>query len=259
MTNRDMTDDEWLSAWLDGELSRDEAERLEQRLTAEPELARRLERLREADRKAQLAFHAIDGTPMPQAVLDLLKDENAGRSQKAQDAQVVRLRSRAPRFFQMPVAIAASAALVAGFLVHDLISPQGVGHDPALPMSGVIAGDSGLYRMLETVPAGEAVGLPDAGRAEVVLSFRADDGDWCRQFRLWNAASALHGLACRQPGGWQLETASFARPDSSEATFRQAVGATPAALGAAVRARLGGREPLGSDEEKRAISEGWKE
>jgi negative regulator of sigma E activity len=258
MADQDMSDDERLSAWLDGELPDGEAKRLEERLTTEPALARRLERLREADRTAGQAFHAIDGAPMPRSVLELLKDENAGRSQDPEEAKVVRLRPRAPRFFQMPVAIAASVALVAGFLIHDLIAPQGGGDDAALPISGVVASDSGLYRMLEAAPAGEPVDLGDGSSAEVILTFQAKDGDWCRQFRLGTAAAALHGLACRQPGGWQLETASFAGPDPSGATFQQAAGATPAALEAAVRARLGGGEPLGPGEESLVISEGWK-
>lgn len=261
MTDNDMTDDERLSAWLDGELPHDEAKRFEQRLAAEPALARRLERLREADRKAQQAFHAIDGAPMPQGVLDLLQDDDADRLQQSPDAspkaQVVELRPRTARFFQMPVAIAASVALVAGFLVRGLVAPQGVGDDAALPLSGVVAGGSGLHRVLETAPAGETVSLPGEGSAEVVLSFQADDGDWCRQFRLGTTAAAMQGLACRQAGGWQVEAASFAAPGSPGGAFQQATGATPAALEAAVRARLGAREPLGADEERRAISEGW--
>lgn len=257
--SKDMSDDERLSAWLDGELPPDEAKRLEERLAAEPVLARRLERLREADREAQHAFRAVDGTPLPQAVLDLLQDGDAERSREAQNVQVVRLRPRAPRFFQVPVAIAAGVALVAGFLVHDLLAPRGVGDDAALPTSGLIAGDSRLYRMLETAPAGEPVELPGGGSAEVVLTFQANDGDWCRQFRLGTAGSALQGLACRQPGGWQLETATFAGPGPSDATFQQAAGGAPAALEAAVRARLGGREPLGREEESRVISVGWEE
>ena len=259
MTDKEMTDDERLSAWLDGELPLDEAKRVEERLTAEPAFARRLERLRGADRKAQHVFHSIDRTPMPQGVLDLLQDGDVDRSQETQNAQVARLRPRAPRFFRVPVAIAASVALVAGFLVHDLIAPQRVGDDTALPTSGLVAGDSRLYRMLETAPAGKSVELPDGGSAEVLLTFQANDGDWCRQFRLGTVASALHGLACRQPDGWQLETAIFDGPGPSDATFQPAAGETPAALEAAVRARLGGREPLGRDEESRVISFGWQE
>ena len=258
MADKDMSDDERLSAWLDGELPDVEAHRLEERLAAEPALARRLERLRQSDHAAQHAFHAIDGSPMPSAVLDLLRDEDADRSRDAQEASVVRLRPRAPRFFQVPVAIAASVALVAGFLVRDLIAPPGIGEDTALPISGLVASGSGLFRLLETAPAGQPVDLADGSRAEVVLTFQANDGDWCRQFRMEADPAALHGLACRQPGGWQLETASFAGPEPSDATFRQAAGATPAALEAAVRARLGAREPLDADEESQVLSEGWK-
>ncbi|HSD68010.1 MAG TPA: hypothetical protein VLB07_00595, partial [Woeseiaceae bacterium] len=214
MTDKDMTDDERLSAWLDGELPRGEAMRLEERLAAEPPLARRLERMREAGRKAQQAFHAIDETPLPQSVLDLLKDDGADRLQDTEGAKIVRLQPRAPRFFQVPVAIAASVALVAGFLVHDLLTPQGSG-ESVLPMSGMVAGDSGLYQLLEKTSAGETVRLPDDGNGEVVLTFQGEDGDWCRQFRLGSATADLYGLACRQPGGWQLETASFAGPSGA--------------------------------------------
>jgi hypothetical protein len=71
-------------------------------------------------------------------------------------------------------------------------------------------------------------------------------------------ASALHGLACRQPGGWRLETASFAAPGPPDGAFQQAAGATPVALEAAVRARLGGGGPLGREEEILVISGGWE-
>jgi negative regulator of sigma E activity len=253
-----MTDDERLSAWLDGELPRGEAKRVEERLIAEPALARRLERMREAERKAQHAFHAIDATPVPQTVLDLLKNDRADRSQEARGAHVVSLRSRVPRFFQVPVAIAASVALVAGFLVRDLIAPQGVGDELALPVSGLLAGNSGLHRVLETAPAAEPVRLAGGRNAEVVLTFQAENGDWCRQFLIGTEGSALHGLACRQPDGWRLETASFAAPGAPDSAFQQAAGPTPAALEAAVRARLGGSDPLGSEAEIQVISGGWE-
>lgn len=258
MKRRDeMNDDELLGAWIDGELPRDEAERLERRLAEEPALADRLERMQAADRAAQRAFHAVDETPLPRRVLGLLQDDGTGRREET-PGKVVRLPLRGPRrFFHMPATIAAGVALVAGFLIHDLIGPA-AGPDLALTVTGTIAPGSDLDRVLETLPSAEPVTLIDGANAEVVLTFRAAAGDWCRQFRVDADAATMHGLACRQADGWRLATASFGA-GTSGGTFGQAAGETPAALEASVRDRMGDRGPLERQAEKEVISMGWKE
>lgn len=252
-----MTDDERLSAYIDGELGRAEAELLGRRLAAEPALARRLEQMRAADLTAQRAFHAIDETPLPRRLLDVVEAGEGRGAERMSASNVVPLPARgARRFLQMPVAIAASVALAAGFLVHDLIAPDTVPVS-AMPVSGRIAQESGLYRMLETKLSAEPVTLAGGTDGEVVLTFRAADGDWCRQFRLRADAAAMQGLACRQAGAWQMETASFRAPGPPDGSFQQA-GGTSTALETAVRARLGDRQPLESQEEIQVISDGWE-
>lgn len=247
----DMKDDERLSAYMDGELEQDEAVRLERRLAAEPALARRLEELRAADRSAGRAYRAIDEVPLPEAVLALLRENEAGRSDAMPSAEVIPMPVRGPRrFLQMPVAIAASVALVAGFLVHDL-----VGSGPAIELTGTVARDSDLYRLLETGVSSEALSLRD-GEGRIVLTFQGGEGAWCRQFRLRTEGAATQGLACRAAGGWQMDTASFA-PAGGEGPYRQAADETPPALERAVRDRLAGAALLGPDEEKSLISNGW--
>lgn len=250
----DMNDDERLSAYIDGELDQGEASCLERRLAAEPALAQRLEQLRAADRSARRAYRAIDEVPMPDAVLALLEQHDVGRSGETPAAKVIPMPLRGPRrFLQMPVAIAASVALVAGFLVHDLIS-----RDSALGLTGTVARNSDLDRLLETGVSGDSLSLPGDGEGRIVLTFRASEGDWCRQFRLRTDGRAMQGLACRDAGGWRVGTASFTTPGAAGGAYGQAAGDVPAPLQLAVRDRLGDGELLEPDEEKQIISNGWE-
>lgn len=250
--HQDMNDDERLSAWMDGELESGEADRLEQRLAAEPALADRLEELRAADRSAGRVYRAIDDVPMPAAVLELLEKRSAGRVDDPPAGNVIPMPLRGPRrFLRLPVAIAASVALVAGFLVHDFIRSG-----PAIELTGTVARNSDLYRLLETGVSGDALSL-SGGEGRIVLTFEAGDGDWCRQFRLRTGGGAAQGLACRGAGGWRMEAASFA-PEGGEGPYRQAADDTPPALERAVRDRLGDAAFLKSDEEKQLISNGWR-
>jgi hypothetical protein len=249
-----MNDDERLGAYIDGELEAGEAVRLERRLAAEPALSRRLEQLRAADRLAGRVYRAIDDVPMPEAVVALLGESDVGRDE-GPAARVIPIPVRGPRrFLQMPVAIAASVALVAGFLVHDLIGPA-----PALEWTGSVARHSDLYRLLDTGVSGDPLSLPGGGEGRIVLTFQAGEGDWCRQFRLRTERGEAQGLACRQAGGWQLEMASFAAGDRSGGPYRPAADETPAVLEQAVRDRLGAGEVLGPEAERQLISVGWRD
>lgn len=258
--HKDHPDDQALSAYLDGELPPDEADRLSERLAAEPALARRLEQMRAADTAARQAFAAIDTLPMPQGVLDLLNgtDTIRDRRQPAADNIVpFPLRMMQP-FFQVPVAIAASLALAAGFFVNGQLQP-----DPS-PGSGLYASavpaGSDLHRILESGVGAVPQSLPGGTTGELLLTFEDTDGDYCRQVRLDDAASSIQAVACRRGDRWHMEVASFGAPagTSPDGQYQQASSGSSAAVNAAIDDLIGDNTPLDAEAETRLVESGWK-
>lgn len=251
----DNTDDIALSAYIDGELPPNDARALKERLLKEPALARRLEILRGADSDALRLYAAIDKQPMPQAVLDLLGQEPT----LAKDSNVIAFPKRGlQQFFQMPVAIAASVALLAGLLVADvfreanLASPESAGL-----YAGQVDTRSSLHQLLENGTSAQPGTLSDGVTAELLLTFQDRDGDYCRQLRVDGSGAPVQGVACRRGGAWQVEALSLSGARAPDGSYQQAGGETPAAIDSAVDSLIGARPPLDLEEENTIISSGW--
>ena len=249
------TDDELLSAYLDGELPADGAEKLEARLAREPALAARLEALRGTGDMAREFYSALDDKPMPASVTRLLetRDEDVPDNVVPFPVRVVR------QFAQAPVAIAASVALVAGFLMNDLLDEvpvvTGVGE---IAVAGQVAEGTALFDVLETGAGGERMLLSADATAEVVLTFEDTAGDFCRQVRVDVPERRATGVACRRDGGWQFEALAYTGAQTEGTGFTPASDPSLTALDGVVDALLGDGEILDSDAENRLISEGWE-
>lgn len=257
---RQERDDEWLSAWLDGELPVAEADELTRRLASEPALAERLAALRAMDRAAVAAFHDLEESPMPRRVLDMIgeHEEAAPRA-----GNVVPLRSASGagrglgRFFRLPVAVAASIALVAGIWLGALTGDGGA-PDGAVYASRIAEG-SALYAAFDTAASGDTVDLGGDRLAEPILTFRSDGGAWCRHLRITGGAAPADTLACRRDGAWQVELVSFGPASAAdpEGPYGAAsAGGTPA-MRAAIDDLIGRRPPLDLVEEAGVIERGW--
>lgn len=246
-------DDTLLSAYIDGELPAAEADRVTERLAREPLLMRRLETLRAGDAAVRDAFERIDDEPMPASVLEML-----GAKPATPADNVVAFPARgAQRFFQVPVALAASIALVAGFLVSNVLrDAPGMGID--LERGGAVAATSPLHALLEGGVSGEAQVLASGTTGEVVLTFEDRDGDWCRQVAVASGPEALHGVACRRNGAWQVEALGYAPAGQAGGVYLPAGSDTPDAVDAAIDGLIGPADPLDNSEENRLISGGWK-
>lgn len=249
-------DGERLSAYLDGELPRAEADQLERRLAREPALAERLEAMRALDRVAAAAFHAIDERPMPKRVLERLGDDE----EEPRAGNVVPLRRTAApgEFFRLPVALAASIALVAGLWLGGL--PGDGGPPDGAAYASRIAGGSALHAAFDRASGGETVELGDDRYAQPVLTFLSDGGAWCRQVRITGGPAPADTLACRRGGGWQVELITFgpAAAAPGEGAYGQAsAGGTPA-MRAALDELMGREPPLGPAEEADVIGRGWE-
>lgn len=254
-------DDVLLSAYLDRELPQDDAERVRKRLAAEPALARRLEEMRGANAAARNALAAGDETPLPQAVLDLLKEPQPERTPgAATGGRLLHLPARgARRWLQAPVAIAASVALVAGFLVSHVVRQAPPAADlEELFYAGTIPHASGLHRLLEEVVSGEQEALPGGLRGRLLLTFESTGGDWCRQVQLSGEARSMQALACRRDGSWEMEAVGFGPGTPPGGQYQAASSSVSAPVAAAVEARIGAGAPLAPEEEKQVISVGWE-
>lgn len=247
----DNTDDIALSAYIDGELPDADARALKERLLKEPALARRLKVLRGADSDALRLYSAIDKRPMPQGVLDLLD-----RAPKSSNVLAFPKRG-IQQFFQMPVAIAASVALLAGFMVAELFR-ESSGPAASGLYAGAVDSNSALHRLLEDGISAEAQMLGDGRRAEILLTFQDRVGDYCRQLQVDSPAAPVQGVACRRGTNWQLEAVSIAGKRSPDGSYQQASGDTPAAINSTIDGLIGALPPLDREEEKSIISSGWK-
>ncbi len=257
MTNiDDNTDDIALSAYIDGELPDDEVRTLKARLLKEPDLARRLETLRGADSEVLQLYDAIDKRPMPKAVLEMLGQDTTD----SQDSNVIAFPKRGlQQFFQLPVAIAASVALLAGFLVANIYQENNIaGPGQSGLYAGAVDTGSELHRLLEQGTSAETQTLASGQRAELLLTFEDRDGDYCRQLRIDGVGAPVQGVACRRGSAWQVEATSIAGKRSPDGSYQQASGETPDAIDSAIDALIGTAPPLDIDEEKAIISRTWK-
>lgn len=267
--------DETLSAYIDGELPEAEADRITERLAAESQLLERLASLRRADQQVRQAFADVDQTPMPQAVLNLL-DRDADTAMGNQDTavpgsdrgqnNVVHMppagwRKALPHFVQVPVAIAASLALVVGwYLGGQLGGPTVPANIPVPAGSGPLAMNPDLSRLLEHQLSAETVSIGTAGSGEVQLTFKDQQGDYCRQARLEGANRPALIVACRRDGSWQLDwfSADQALARNPEAPYQPASHGGLPALTAWISERMGDQPPLDAAAEQRLIENGWQ-
>lgn len=246
-------DDELLSAYLDGELPRAEAEELARRLAREPALSERLEELRTMNAAAAAGFRAFDERPMPKRVLELLGED------EAEGNNVVPLRrTHGPgRFIQLPVALAASIALVVGLWLGGLPGDGGVPAGAAY--ASRIAEGSALHAAFDRAASGEMIDLGGDRRAAPQLTFLSEGGAWCRQVRITGGPAPADTLACRRNGEWQVELVTFgpSLQAPGEGPYGQAAAGGAPAMRAALEDLMGREPPLGPEEEADVIDRGW--
>lgn len=231
-----MVTDEELSRYLDGELADDEMASVRAAVAADPGLGARVERLRAVDEIFAGAIGSINDQPLPSGAASLL---NIKTRSGALDTGPSRI---APRMsnWRMPAALAASFAI--GTLCAAAIL-SGVGSQSASLAAGPVAPKSRLAEALGSTASGAEARI---GKAVVtpILSFRAADGRFCREFRWEKGAAGAHGVACRLDGSWTVQVAA-SEPVAS--------GYSPATSSAAVEAfveEMMTGEPLSAGDER---------
>jgi hypothetical protein len=213
--------DEILRAYMDGELDPEMRVRVEQALVDDAGARVRLERMRVADER--------------------------------QKAEIPRASVR-----WGPVAVCALAAGIGGLIIGFVLSRPGEVREapvvataaPAPSLSGA-SSNTFLLAALDNGESGKAI--QQGGRsAQVILTFEADDGRYCRAFRSREASAAAEGVACRSGTQWEI-VAWDGTVDPDEG-FRAASGSE---LLDDVMDRLGGGAALEAADERALIEQHW--
>jgi len=254
------TMDEKLSAYLDNMLPEDERAALEALIAASPEVAARLEALAFATAEFVERAAVIDSVPMSDG---LARQLDSLRSAAGAGGNVTAFRPRASinRFFNDRRALAACAALAAGFFTwqavvpsEDLPAPGG-----AIDPSGLIIAESPLGRLFASAPSEEAMALGESEKGRVRFSFAAADGGWCRLADIESSGRTSRLVACEADGNWQVMIAAYAGPADGTGTdiYRTASNQAVRSVEAVLDTLMDGA-PLGPEEEATLIGAGWR-
>lgn len=237
-----MTIDEGtLMAWIDGELDSKAAAEVAAAVAGDPVFAAHVEAQRALAARLNTGFAPILAEPVPDAILTAMVPPVA---------EIIDFAARrAKRDVAVPIAnrrtvqwMALAATLVIGVVIG-----RGTGQvvPPAIMEKGGALVASGLLAEALDVQLASA---PGDGPTRVMLSFKAQDGRYCRSW----ARAEQTGVACRTGNDWRIAATVAATP---EGNYRMAGG--DSALMASVDAMIAG-EPLDGDQERAAKARGWR-
>jgi hypothetical protein len=251
--------DETLMAFADGELSEEEAAAVRNAMVGDVALSARVERFRYVRQALRATYDSVAQEPIPERFRALLGDIALNEPDPAPvsapaaavtDIATARV-ARAQQVFTPPVWAAMAASVLVGVLVGGaLMRPA-----PSLFAvdSGQLRAGAQLTRVLDTRLASDAANANAA--LHVGVSFRAQDGAYCRTFDSIEASKAVSGLACRQPEAWVVRIATTEPVVASD--YRQAGSAAPAVM-SMVDSMIAG-DPLTDAQERAARGNSWRE
>ena len=232
-----MVEEEKFFAWLDGELSPEEAARIEAEVAADPELLRKAVEHRAMGASLKGAFDAIAGAPVPDRIAAAPRDNVVDLAQARESRQV-----RNTQLWKQMAALAATLAV--GIFTGNMLIPGAAGsiqtENGRLVAGGKL--EDALYAQLASAPAehGPRIGM----------TYRDKSGAICRTFQEDNAS----GLACREGGDWRVR-GLFQGADGQAADYRMAAGADPRLMDMVDETIAG--EPFDAEQEKAALAEDW--
>jgi hypothetical protein len=227
-------DEARIIAWIDGELSPEEAAEVEAAVIADPGLAALADRHRRIRARFEAAFTPLldDPVALPKRRPARIVSLAAVREARAQAAEP----KPGWRNWAWPGAVAAS--LLVGLLAGHNIGPAGV-----TDRADALALSAPMVQALDRQTSA------DLGTVNVALSFKDHDGQFCRSF----VAQNIGGVACKTAGSWQLR---YAAPvDAQHGDYRMAGGD---AASARVVATMIAGDPLDAAGERKAITAGWR-
>jgi hypothetical protein len=246
-------DDETLMAFADGELDELLSAEIASAMERDPALARRVERHRALRAQVAGAYSTVLEQPVPERLLAAANGSAAptltGAPQRR--AEVLQVPARTPAAEGPRWGTREWAALAASLVLGMLLSWQFIAPSRRAMVTasnGALVASGALARALDSQLA--STQRPE-DPVQIGLTFRSQDGNYCRSFTLRRAATA--GLACRSSGEWRIAvTAGIA---ASEGGVRQAASPPPAVL-SVIESRIAG-DALDAAGEENARLGGW--
>lgn len=246
--------DELLVAYVDDEL--DEAQRAMVRsvLDTNPALCRRADDMRLARDLLREGFplHSEKSIPAPiEAAANRLADACVRRSSRRTSANSLQS-WRKYAVAAGVVCVTVSTSYLA-WRIGSERTPQPVTAlmriDPETP----------LYRVLEYTPSAAVTNVPAENSAvRAVLTFRAKDGRFCREFEILARSGGSTGIACRERGEWRAEVLLSAAAAPPNSNYYTPAGSADEPAVAEVAERLIQGDPLGAQEEASLLTSGWR-
>jgi hypothetical protein len=234
--------DEQLMAYADGELDEVARGEIAAAIARDPALAARVQEHEALRARLQSTFGPVLEERIPDRLVAAV---NVSSRDELTELRQARARKREQSRWSWPAWGAIAASLVMGILIgralFDADSSTLVERNGNLVASGALA--DALERNLSN----------EEGNHRIVLSFRSDDGTYCRAFSSRGDADVA-GLACRADDEWTIRTVS--ELDSGSQQYELASSGLPASVLAAVDTHIDG-EPLTIEEERAARQRGW--
>lgn len=230
---------ERIAAYLDGAMTDAETEAFEREMASDPLLAAEVERLASNDSLLREAFAEPAGSTIDAAFLErmgLTEPERPVNPVAANDNPPFWQRYRIP----LGAGIAAALALALTFTLQNGTTQTPIG------------------LALEQTPSGQVAALDDGTSITPLLSFKAGDGRFCREFTYSAASGDRGGIACRGAKDWSVEAWGEGAADlPAPGEIALASGAGEASLDQ-IYARLNAGDPLSMRDETGLITNGWK-
>lgn len=228
--------EEKLIAFVDGELSGAELADVEHAIASDAEVRARVEAHQRLRAKLSMAFDGALSESVPERL-------QAATQNAPQPADVVSLADRREQKARWTYREwGAMAASLAGGLIIGLGVMNTNGAMIAQSDGGLVARGA-LAQALDTQLASD-----EAGAVRIGLSFRDQQGSYCRTFD----AKGTAGLACNDGDSW---TVAMTAASGASGEIRQA--SAPAAILAAVDEMIEG-DVLDAEAEARARDAGWR-
>lgn len=207
-----LIDDTTLSAFLDNELSDEDAEFVRKELEHDEVLAARLAALTMVDLRVREYIDEQCQQPLPSSVNALLDTADASST----NVIPMKLWQRAGRQLQQHVALAASITLVVGFTLGQwLNAPNSDGLQQQ------------IAAILESQPSGNDYEIADGYTLTPQLTFKDTAGDFCRHYQLTieKALQTTSAIQCRRNGDWQTVAEFSVRSSGQQQLYQTASGA----------------------------------
>lgn len=231
-----------LAGYIDGEITGEEALRIEAELAGRPDLQAYVAQQRLLTQALHDSFDEVLNAPLPDALLAALK-------RKATPWDEVRVRFAALRRGYVWSGAIAAATLALGIVIGTQVPSGG----DIASVGGVLTAKGSLAKALSNDLSGSPT---QVAQATIGLSFRDKSGQYCRSFQTAGAAPVA-GVACNAAGSWQIAALARHAPPANTGAYEQAGSEMPDAVRDAVEGMIAG-EPLDAAAERKARDAGWR-